>query len=434
MAASIFKRAWQYFIPGGLVLLLAIGFLRPHGLPSWVQGPVSALPIIVLGFSFVFSWYLSSSRLILALLVLVCLDRGIVSFPPTSSNLDAPGPMLFAIATFLAPVNLLALSLVKEGGGSSWRSLVSLLLIVTQPFLALWLSLPEQANLAAPFHFALIPLQTSDWTPLPQPALLAFGSAFLLLTVKFLLYHDPLDSGAAWALLATFLAVHGIRYGWNPTNFLAAAGLILFLALLQASHQRIYHDELTGALGRLAFDEMVPRLGEKYVLAIAGVDQLKQYQNQYGRTVTEQVLRLIVPKIMAAAGTGKVYRLAGEELTLLFPARTATDTLATFEQIRKAVEQTSLILRNQTRVREGRRTSGTGTKDIDLPLSISIGVAEATAPGPLLTVVTKAAYRALYDAKGEGGNIVRRATAQPAPAKTAPQPRGRIVAYSESER
>jgi GGDEF domain-containing protein len=170
------------------------------------------------------------------------------------------------------------------------------------------------------------------------------------------------------------------------------------------------------------------------VVAIVGVDQLKQYQNQYGRPVAEQVLRLVVPKIMAAAGTGKVYRLAGDELTLLFTARTATDTLATFEKIRKTVEQISLRLRNQTRVWEGSRAPGGRIKDLDLPLSASIGVAEATPPGPLLTVVTKTAYRALYEAKGEGGNIVRRATMQAAPVKSAPQPTGRIVAYSEFDR
>ncbi|MEY4529219.1 MAG: hypothetical protein RL768_2938, partial [Nitrospirota bacterium] len=340
----------------------------------------------------------------------------------------------FAIATFLAPVSLLTLSLVKEGGVSSWRSVVSLLLIISQPFLALWLCLPEQAHLADPFRLALVPLRTFEWTLLPQPALLAFGSALVLLTAKSLLYQDPLDSGAVWGLLTTFLAVHGIRYGWNPTNFLSAAGLILFLALVQASHQRTYRDELTGALGRLAFDEIASRLGERYVVAIVGVDQLKQYQNQYGRPVAEQVLRLIVPKIMAAAGTGKVYRLAGDELTLLFSARTATDTLATLEKIRKTVEQISLRLRNQTRVWEGSRAPGSGIKDLDLPLSVSIGVAEATPPGPLLTVVTKTAYRALYEAKGEGGNIVRRATMPAAPVKSAPQPTGRIVAYSEFDR
>ncbi len=437
MATSILKRAWGLLAPGGLVLLLAIGFLRPHGLPVWAQGPVSALPVIVLGFGIVFGWYLSSSRLIFSLLVLVCLDRVIFWFAPADSSPGAPGPVLFAIATFLAPVNLLALALVKEGGVSRWRGLVSLLLILCQPLLVMWLCLSGDTDLTSllttPFQLPLIPLSTSEWTPLSQPAVLAFGSALLLLTAKFLLYHDPLDGGAGWAILTTFLAVHGVQYGWNPTNFLSAAGLTLFLSLVHASHRRTYRDELTGALGRLAYDETVARLGKQYVVAIVGVDQLKQYQNQYGKTVVEQVLRLVTPKIMATAGNGKVFRLTGDELTLVFSSRTAIDTLATLEQIRKAAEHTTLRLRKQTRVWEGSRSSTLGSKDLDLPITLSIGVAEPTAPHLSLTLVTKAAYRALYEAKGEGGNMVKRGAIQITSAKTAPSPTGRIVTYSEFE-
>ncbi|MDO9117878.1 MAG: GGDEF domain-containing protein [Nitrospira sp.] len=437
MATSTFKRSWQWLAPGGLVLLLAIGFLRPHGLPAWAQGPISAFPVIVLGFGIVFGWYLSSSRLILSLLVLVCLDRGIFWFPPTDASPGAPGPVLFAVATFLTPVNLLALSLVKEGSVSSWRGLVSLRLILCQPLLVLWLCLSGETNLTGllttPFQLPLLPLSTSEWTPLSQPAMLAFASALLLLTVKFLLYHDPLDGGAGWAILTTLLAAHGIQYGWNPTNFFAAAGLTLFLSLVHASHQRTYRDDLTGALGRLAYDEAAARLGGKYVVAIVGVDQLTQYRNQYGKTVSEQVLRLVAPKIMAAAGSGKVFRLTGDEFTVVFYSRTAMDTLAALEQIRKAVAQTTLRLHKQTRVWEGSRSSRSGSADIELPVTLSIGVAEPTAPHLSHTVVTKAAYRALYEAKGEGGNMLRRGTIQMTSAHTAPSQTGRIVAYSEFE-
>ncbi len=168
-------------------------------------------------------------------------------------------------------------------------------------------------------------------------------------------------------------------------------------------------------------------------MAIVGVDQLKQYQNQYGKTVSEQVLRLVAPKIMATAGKGKVFRLTGDEFTLVFYSRTAIDTLATLEQIRKAVEQTTLRLRQQTRVWEGSRSSTPGSKDIDLPVTLSIGVAEPTAPQLSLILVTKSAYRALYEAKGEGGNMVKRGTIQIASANTAPRHTGHIVSYSEFE-
>ncbi|MEK7272844.1 MAG: hypothetical protein AAB047_03355, partial [Nitrospirota bacterium] len=89
--------------------------------------------------------------------------------------------------------------------------------------------------------------------------------------------------------------------------------------------------------------------------------------------------------------------------------------------------------RKQTRVWEGCRSSTPGSKDMDLPITLSIGVAEPTAPHLSLTLVTKAAYRALYEAKGEGGNMVKRGIIQTASANTAPSHTGRIVTYSEFE-
>ncbi|HEY6085279.1 MAG TPA: hypothetical protein VIU63_07765, partial [Nitrospira sp.] len=52
-------------LPGGFVLLAAAGFLRPHGLPPWLQQPISAFPYIVLAFGVIFGWYLSSVRMML---------------------------------------------------------------------------------------------------------------------------------------------------------------------------------------------------------------------------------------------------------------------------------------------------------------------------------------------------------------------------------
>src|SRR6185436_19870924 len=116
--------------------------------------------------------------------------------------------------------------------------------------------------------------------------------------------------------------------------------LILFLTLIQASHQRTYRDHLTGALGKLAYEEALAGIGKKYALAVLGIDQLKFYGNQHGKSVSDQLLRLLAPKIMAVAGTAKVYRLAGDEFTILYPRKIANETLAELETIRKAVEQT----------------------------------------------------------------------------------------------
>jgi diguanylate cyclase (GGDEF)-like protein len=422
------KSLLDFLIPGGIIVVAALGFLRPHGLPQWVQGPVHAFPIIVLAFGLFFGWYLSSSRLVLSLIVLVMADRSVILSSPAGA--ESSGYVIFSAVALLVPLNLMAFSIIKEEAIATWRGILHLVLVVIQPPLVFWLSQPGQAGIAQSLQQPLLPIAKLGWTTLPQAALLAYAGAVLLIGIRFILKRNPLDSGTLWALIASFVAFQGFHHGWSPTNFLSAAGLILFVTLVQASHQQTYRDDLTGVPGRLAYDEAVAGLGKKYVLAVVGIDQLKQYGNQHGKPVSEQVLCLLAPKIMAAAGAGKVYRLAGEEFTLLFPRKTATETLVDLGAIRRAVEDSALYLRGRDRVREG---GGARSSDEALPATASIGLAEAGDARSSLALVTKAAYRALYEAKGEGGNRVKRGTVSADVQKTAYAETGRIVACGEFE-
>ena len=389
MRQAIWKTTSAFLIPGGPIFLAALGFLRPHGLPAWCQQPVAALPYIVLVFGLVFGWYLASSRMMLSLLVLALADRANVLLPVSLADAPLAGHNLFSITAFLVPLNLLAFSIVKEDAISTVRGIVRLMLVLAQPFLVLWLCLPEQEELTHTFTQTFL---SPD--------------------------RDPLEGGSIWALLAVFLAYHGSQYGWHSTNFFTTAGLILFATLIQASYQRTYRDELTGIPGRLAYEEASSRLRRGYCVAIIGIDQLKQHTNNHGKAVGEQILKVIAPKIQAACTGGQVFRISGEELTLLFPESSATESLSRLEQLRKLVAATRLYLSKRERVWED--TSGThkgGTSDRELPVTLSIGVAEHTGDDGSLSLVTKAAYRALYDAKGAGGNVVKRRSLAPAQAR-----------------
>src|SRR4029077_18541388 len=97
MSHPIWKSLIAVLFPGGLIFLLAIGFLRPQGLPMWVQQPVAALPYIVLVFGLIFGWYFSSSRMILSLLILTLADRALVFFPVTDADQAAQGQTMVAV-------------------------------------------------------------------------------------------------------------------------------------------------------------------------------------------------------------------------------------------------------------------------------------------------------------------------------------------------
>lgn len=396
-----------FLFPGGFMFLAALGFLRPQGLPAWLQPPIGALPYVTLVFGLLFGWYLDSSRMILALIVLALADRGLVLFPPQSD--DPSSQVLFNASAFLLPLNLLALTLTKEDGVSSVRGAARVLLLVSQPFLVLWLSLPNQSEAASSLESIYVPRIFSDWTPIPQSGLLAFGIAIGMQTTRFIIRKDALEGGFLWALLTLFLAYHGTRYGWRPTNFFSAAGLILFATLLQDSYRKTYRDDLTGLPGRPAYNEAVAGLGGAYSVAVVAVDQLKQYNNVHGKVVGDQVIRSIAPRIAGATADGLLFRVSGEEFTCLFPGKKSAETLATLDRVRKVVEEARCVLKGKETVRQARRQTDDPTH-APLPLSVSIGVAERSKPSIPYDQVVRTAYRALYEAKAEGGNRVKRGT------------------------
>jgi len=417
-------------IPGGLIFLVAIAFLRPHGLPDWVETPIAVLPVVVLAFGVIFGWYFASSRLILSLLVISLAECSLYVSPASSPDQSVTLPTILAFTAFLLPLNLLALSLIQEDTLSVGRSLVRLSLILAQPILVMWLSRPSQADLALTLQQPFIPLIPFSWTPLSQQAFIVLVGTCVLLLFRFAVDRDPLDAGAAWAVITSFAAFHGVQYGWAPINFLSAAGLILFLTHVQSSYRRTYCDALTGCSGRPAYEEAVATLGQRYVIAVAGIDQLKQYSNQHGKAVGEQLLRLIGPKLVTAARPGKVFRLAGEEFTILFPGKSTRDTLAPLDNVRKAIERSAFFLRGRDRVWAGDSPDDQSSRDQILAVTLSIGVAQSIGSQDTPQLVTKSAYRALYEAKGEGGNQVKR-DANSSGIKRTAYGVGRIISYSE---
>jgi GGDEF domain-containing protein len=102
------------------------------------------------------------------------------------------------------------------------------------------------------------------------------------------------------------------------------------------------------------------------------------------------------------------------------------------ETIRKSIEAISLFLRGRERVWEKERVAQkTGPRDQALPVTLSIGVAEKLDDSATLTLVIKSAYRALYEAKGAGGNFVKRGVEENVPVRRTPTGTGRVSSMSE---
>jgi GGDEF domain-containing protein len=127
-----------------------------------------------------------------------------------------------------------------------------------------------------------------------------------------------------------------------------------------------------------------------------------------------------------------VFRVSGEELTLLFPHRSAMEALVVLNQVRQVIESAALFLRGRQHVWEHARGPKTpGHKDKALPVTASIGVAEKSVrEDASLHLVIKSAYRALYEAKTAGGNAVKRGVTLELPRRSHGSA-GRIVPSGE---
>lgn len=432
MQQGLLRTILAFLLPGGLIFFAAVGFLRPQGLPLWYQQPVAALPYFVLGFGLIFGWYFSSARMLLSLMSLALADQALILFPVIGNDPASMNHTVFAAATFLLPMNFLAFTILKAEAIDTIRGAIRLVPILIQPFLVLWLCYPEQQDLAAVLQMSYVSWVSTSWTPIPQAALLAFFVAGTMHVTRFALRREPMDGGATWALAAIFLAYHCTQFGWQPTNFFSTAGLILFVALVQSSYQRTYRDDLTGIAGRLAYEEATAQIGKQSAIAVLAIDQLKSYAGTHGKSVVEQILKLVAPKVQAACQGGRVFRVSGEELTLLFHNQSAMEALVVLDNVRKVIASTSLFLRGRDRVWEDRRgTRSPGTKDRELPITVSIGVADKSSDEASLSLVIKSAYRALYEARAAGGNAAKRGTVTIEPVRRPYGNSGRIIANGE---
>jgi diguanylate cyclase (GGDEF)-like protein len=440
VGVSVWKLTFSFIMPGGFLLLLALGFLRPRGLPGWLQPLVGVFPLITLAFGLLFGWLFDRSRIVLAMLMLALADRSLWLFGSGDAATTDVDRIVFQAVAFLLPLNLLALSLITEDSLLTPRSGIRAALVLLQPLLVAGLCRAGPSEFAAALEFAYVDPTLTAWTPIAQPALLASGTAVALQASRFVVRRNAIESGFVWAVLAVFVALQGTKYGWKPTNFFATAGLILVMTLLEASYKAAYVDEATGMPGRQAFDTALKGLGRRYSVAVIEIDQIKSYNNAHGQIVGGQILRLVAATISGLSVGGRVYHHAGDNFAALFPGKPSGDTLADLERIRKAVETLDLVLRGRDQVRKRRdRRNGANSALEELPVTISIGVAERNDAAIQPDAVIKTAYRALYQAKLEGGNLVKRGAisqqALPKPLRNARCAVGRAVeASAEGER
>ena len=154
-------------------------------------------------------------------------------------------------------------------------------------------------------------------------------------------------------------------------------------------------DALTNLLNRRAFDLEMDSLihsRQPFSLILVDIDRFKNFNDEYGHLLGDQVLRIFGKRLREASKEGiTAYRLGGEEFALLAPRRSLALTRQMAESLRRAIEKMSILDR-----KSGRRID-------HITASFGVGEHSGQETGDALVERTD---KLLYKAKELGRNRV----------------------------
>ncbi|HLE60877.1 MAG TPA: GGDEF domain-containing protein [Thermoanaerobaculaceae bacterium] len=390
-------------LPAGL-LALAVFTVNVPWLPKeQLKSFLHVYPWVVLVLGVLLGVRFRRGRVVFALLALALADRTLEGLH-SGAAFDGAARFAFAAAAFLLPLNLAWLALARERGTLTPRGLLRLALVLAQPALAAYLWLSYHPGLAALLERSFLPASLVPPMPLPHPALLAFAFAFAATAVAWARRRTYIESGFFWAVAASFLAL--ADGGQATTAYLATAGLILVIALVEATFAMAYRDGLTGLPARRAFDEALTKLSGRYAIAMVDIDHFKDFNDKHGHDVGDQVLRFVAATIAEVDGT-RAFRFGGEEFALIFPGRSRNEAAMQLEALRKRIEDKRFSLRGEDRPKKKpKRVQPRSVGTTNLKITVSAGAAEQGGRLVKPEEVLRAADEALYRAKRTGRNRV----------------------------
>src|SRR6266550_3437289 len=363
------KRLFSKLVPEVLILVAAALLLTMPALRGTATGLATVFPFTVVAAALLLGWRFNRSRLVFAIALLA-----LVALLPERGT--------------LTPAGLLR-----------WVLLGVQVLVVV--FLAK--SFPDKALTFLTAR--LLPTRWAAWTAVSQASIITFVAIIALLALAW--WREPQSTvrGYFYALIAVFAALSWQRPGPGQEILLATAGLILVVAVIEASYMMAYRDGLTELPGRRALNEALPRLSGQFSVAMVDVDHFKRFNDTYGHDAGDHVLRLVAARLAQAPGGGTAYRYGGEEFALVFPGKGQDECLPHLEELRETVETSHFTMRRRFRPRVKPKNDKGRKSRQAITITVSIGVAERNRNSSPDQVV-QAADKALYRAKEAGRNRV----------------------------
>jgi diguanylate cyclase (GGDEF)-like protein len=400
---SIIRSLISFILPSGLLFGIGVIFshyfnLIPHALMAFqILYPY----LIFLGGMFLGIPF-NRSRLVLALGVLFLADRIIMHSLPIEGEFST---VLIDYISLLVPINLLFIRCLRRIRLLSFKGLIQIAAIAVQiPVLMMihqkWPHLMSSLrDLYSPGRSAIMTFY------LPIPVIVLFCMACLIFTILFFMKKTRIDAAFAWASVSSLAALEYARTPSVSWIFSATAGTILAAAVLEAMYRLAFHDELTGLPGRRALNDMLNQIGTRYAIAMVDIDHFKKFNDTYGHDVGDQVLQMVASKLSHVGSGGKSYRYGGEEFSIIFSGKSASNVGPVLENLRKTIAGSSFAIRSWRRSFKKPSRPAAGKKaPRKVRVTVSIGLAENSVKHNTPEAVIKAADQALYRAKKSGRN------------------------------
>ncbi len=395
-------RIFSKLVPEVLILVAAALLLTLSALRGTASGLATVFPFTVVAAALLLGWRFNRSRLVFAIALLALAEYLLLN------GLDSQRDrLLFDAMTFLLPINLALVALLPERGTLTPAGLLRWILLGVQLAIVVFIAqaFPDKALKFLTTH--VLPARFTSWTPVQQPSILAFVAIGVLLVMAWIREPQSPVRGYFYALLAVFAALSWRAAGPGQEIWLATAGLILVIAVIEASYLMAYRDGLTELPGRRALNEALPRLSGQFTVAMVDVDYFKRFNDTYGHDAGDHVLRLVAARLAQAPGGGTAYRYGGEEFALVFPGKGQEECLPHLEELREMVETHKFTMRRRFRPRVPKPKADKGRKSRQaIMITVSIGVAERNHRNTSPDQVVQAADKALYRAKEAGRNRV----------------------------
>jgi diguanylate cyclase (GGDEF)-like protein len=393
-------------VPVAVLVLATLAVWLGPALPETLAGLRTAGPIALFGVGFALAWWYNRARAFVFLASLFAAHGGYL-YALSLGGFSAKA--VYTALVVLVPLNVLIALWQPERGVRYRAGYRWIFAIAAQALIVLWIASAGKTMFSGTAWQQIFEHWALRSPPTPLVGRLAFAAAFIAAAWRAYPEHRPLEVGLAGALVAFFIAAEWAGSRGVFAVFLSAAGLILIVALLQESHRLAFRDELTGLPGRRALEEGLRALREGYTIAMVDVDRFKQFNDEHGHDVGDQVLKLVGARLGEVGGGGRAFRYGGEEFAVLFAGLSLKEALAHLEALRAGIEGYRMAVRGADRPRQAehgvRRRAGRQPGET-LSVTVSIGAAEPARDDQTPAQVIRAADEALYEAKKAGRNRV----------------------------